>query len=273
MLSKKIIENLSFVNLVDYNNIGSVDLIIGGGGFFSYYVLGVERIIKKLEKEKKIEIKRYAGTSSGSISCVCMVCKVPSFKVLELYENIRGKKNYFDLLGKELEKILPEDAYLQCSGKVFISISHWTWFGLRNVIISEFFSNKDLISACLSSSCFPFFITNKLYYKFRNLYALDGCLTNNTEFFCECDRKIIIKPNNVLYYKYLMTSPFDDSIEGLVVKGAIEFEKFVRNEHHTFTSIQWYKKKSKIIYVVFFFGVCNILQNNKIIQKLFGVLR
>ena len=57
MLSKKIIENLSYVNLIDYNNIGSVDLIIGSGGFFSYYVLGVERIIKKLEKEKKIKIK------------------------------------------------------------------------------------------------------------------------------------------------------------------------------------------------------------------------
>ena len=246
MLSKKILKNLSKVNVSEYTNYGDVDLVIGGGGFFGYYVIGIDRIIKKLHRFDKINVVRYAGTSVGSITCVLMVCSVPTNKVIEIYEHVKNKHNYFDLLAEELRKVLPSNAYELCSGKVFISITYFTWFGLKNIIVSNYKDNDDLISACMSSSCMPFFVTNRFFYKFRNLYTLDGCLTNNTAFFLDNKRKqIVVKPNSVFYYKRLMVAPLDDSIEGLIVKGAIEFDKFLRNENHNFTSISWYSVKEK----------------------------
>lgn len=52
--------------------------------------------------------------------------------------------------------MLPEDAYKRCCGRLFISISIVTLFGLKNRIISEYTSNDDLFEACCASSTIPF---------------------------------------------------------------------------------------------------------------------
>lgn len=248
-LSKRIMENLSKVNLDCYQkSYGTVDFVIGGGGFFGYYLLGIDRIIKKLENHNQIHIERFAGTSVGSISCVFMVCGADTSTMLELYKNIKNRKDYFDLLSSELDRLLPEDAHRRCTGRVFISISYWTLIGLQNIVISEFHTKKDLIEACLASSCLPFLVTNRLFYRFRGMYCLDGVLTKNLAYFKDKkNRQILIKLNRVTYDKYLMMSPSDDSIESLVVKGAIDFDTFLRGEKHNFSSIEWYNPKKGYI--------------------------
>jgi hypothetical protein len=49
--------------------------------------------------------------------------------------------------------VLPEDAYIKCSGVVHLSISVVTWSGIRNLIVSEFTSNEDLIEVRLWRFC------------------------------------------------------------------------------------------------------------------------
>jgi hypothetical protein len=79
-----------------------------------------------------------------------------------------------------MKENMPKDAYLKCSGKLFIQITYVTMWGFEGGLISEFESNQDLFEACLASSCIPF-LTEKLgLRKFRGRWVIDGGLTNNT---------------------------------------------------------------------------------------------
>ena len=55
-----------------------------------------------------------------------------------------------------IDDLLPEDAYLQCTGRLFISITVVSLTGFKNRLVSEFTSNQDLFEACLASSTIPF---------------------------------------------------------------------------------------------------------------------
>jgi hypothetical protein len=74
------------------------------------------------------------------------------------------------------QKYLPEDAYLKCSGRLFIVVSQMTIYGFRENIISDYKSNEELIDAIIG--------TTHIIGLFRNLpicrnrYAFDGCYTN-----------------------------------------------------------------------------------------------
>lgn len=59
-----------------------------------------------------------------------------------------------------LVTVLPRDAYLRCCGRCFISITVLDRFGWlpRNMLVSEFESNEDLVNACFASSCIPFVV-------------------------------------------------------------------------------------------------------------------
>jgi hypothetical protein len=53
---------------------------------------------------------------------------------------------------------IPEDAYIQCSGRLFISITTFDLVrGFENMIVSQYTSNEDLIEACKASGTIPFF--------------------------------------------------------------------------------------------------------------------
>ena len=58
------------------------DLVVSGGGMKFYYLLG----IKKALEEKKINIKRYSGTSSGSIFIVLIICGIDNKILINTYQ-------------------------------------------------------------------------------------------------------------------------------------------------------------------------------------------
>lgn len=202
------------------------DLVISCGGFFGFYVIGIDRVLKKLEKNGYCKVRRYAGSSVGAICCVLMCCGVPTTNLVEMYERLYRRPDYFLLLRKELLAVLPPDAYLRCSSRVFIHTTR-VGFWLRPVVFSSYTDNADLVDACLASSNFPFLISPLPVFSYHNEWYIDGCFTRSLPVFDDSSRQLLVKLYRINYPCIASLFPNDDSIEGLIVKGAVEAEKFL----------------------------------------------
>jgi predicted acylesterase/phospholipase RssA len=243
MLTTKLLKNLSEYQLDNHINLKEIDISIGGGGFSGFFVIGLHKILKKIQStQRDFSVVRYCGTSVGAICCILMVCNVPHEKIITLYDNLRKVSDYFSNLRSEILKILPDDAYEQCSGKVFISITQLPYF--NNLVISHFISNEDLVDACMASSCMPFFVTYNFPYRFRNRWCVDGFLSKNLILFQDSLRpQLIVKVHRIPYYYLHRFSPTDESIVGLIVKGAVEAEDVLcKNKSSTY--LVWKKTKN-----------------------------
>lgn len=90
---------------------------------------------------------------------------------------------------------------------MFISITVMTTFGLKNLIVSEYYSNEDLLEACLASSTIPYITERKMYRTFRGMKVVDGGLTNNTPVFRDGTRRqLIFRLSQVNYYYHYFHS-------------------------------------------------------------------
>lgn len=76
-------------------------------------------------------------------------------------------------------RTLPQDAWQRCSGRVHISISVLDGLRLRNLVVSQFHSNDDLMEACIASSSIPFLSATGFGQRFRGMRVLDGGATKN----------------------------------------------------------------------------------------------
>jgi hypothetical protein len=98
-----------------------------------------------------------------------------------VHQHMASRKLYVwldtpDFLRDMWQKYLPDDAYLKCSGRLFIVVSRLTFYGFREDIISEYKSNEELIDAII---CTCHIIGVYRYLPFcRNRIAFDGCYTN-----------------------------------------------------------------------------------------------
>jgi predicted acylesterase/phospholipase RssA len=87
-----------------------------------------------------------------------------------------------------------------CTNRMFISITVITSTGLKNMIVSQYESNDDLIEACLASSTIPYITERKMYRTFRGMKVVDGGLTNNTPVFRDgARRQLIFRLSQVRY--------------------------------------------------------------------------
>jgi hypothetical protein len=207
-----------------------IDLIMSGGGFLGYYLLGMDRVFKKLKKTHSLTIVRYAGTSVGSFAAVAMVCGLGD-EMLTLYDTLQGNIHYFKELRSSFLSILPPNAYELCSSRVFISISVIDFYHgfpmLRNIIVSTFSDNSDLVDACMASSNVPFLVSSSFFYMFRGQRCLDGCFTRYIPLFGDCERRqLIVRLDNIPYSWRAIFTPFSNLALPLVIKGALETEMF-----------------------------------------------
>jgi hypothetical protein len=126
---------------------------------------------------------------------------------------------------------MPENAYEICSGRLFISITEVTWCGLKNRIISQYSSNRDLFEACLASSAIPYLTFPGAVRTYRDMWVLDGGITNNTPIFPDLPRRtLVFRLTDLFYPAQLMVNPRDTCIEALVVRGAIQMSRFLQGE-------------------------------------------
>lgn len=130
------------------------DVVVQGGGPNSIYLLGLYDTFKKLEKTGDIRISRYMASGVAAILCVLLYLDVEKQSVVDFCNRMLDDITN-DRWKKDLLRILPHDAYVFCSNRVFIytsvSVYSWLYFYRPVLIVSEFRSNRDLVEACVIS--------------------------------------------------------------------------------------------------------------------------
>lgn len=261
----KLIKKLSLndLSLIDHKE---VDIVITGGGFIGFYLIGVAHVLRRLMKKNHITVRRFAGASVGALFSILMVLDTPLDDCIRLYDHLRDVTDG-DIIGKlreEVRKLLPSDAYKRCDGRVYISITSFQNWLPSNMIVNTFRSNDELLDACMASCFVPFVLSPKMYYRFNNMRCIDGCFTNNVPVFTDGSARyqLIIRLYKIPYPIHYILRPYDDSIELLMVKGTIECAKFLSKNHNT-SVFEWLdtsstKKNTNVAYFFFMTGILSM---------------
>lgn len=228
------------------------DIIIGGGGLKGYYVFGAMEIIKKMINANLIKIRNFVGTSIGAIIAVYTICDISLHKIRNVYEFARynsSKKDLNKILLKILNKYLPEDIHLKCNGRVKIVLSELTFLGFKEKIFDKYESREHLLKILSATTYIPYITSNsikgvningKIYY--------DGGFVKNTPIIKNNNlTQLVFKTESVKYSTSNIFKLKDKCPEILIIKGAIEMEKFIlelKENKSTNSAIKWYPKKN-----------------------------
>jgi hypothetical protein len=230
-----------------------IDVVFSGGGLRGYYCCGSYVVLNALVNTHGLKIRRISGASAGAWCSVFMACDTHPLDWADTYyESMHVEHQvlldgYRSFIPTMLIKMLPDDAYIRCSGRIHISITTVSLLGgLKNIVVSEFTSNDDLIAACFASCTIPFLSTSDTARKFRGEYVLDGGTTNNLPVFTDKKRKQIVFDLAKVEYPFALSfAPSDRCVEALILRGAVEMRLFLLDHHkkkgHKFGVILWGK--------------------------------
>ena len=126
-----------------------------GAGFLGIYHVGVVSCLKAHAGRLLRKINKYGGCSAGALAACMLLCDINMEECVHFVMNQASKvhqstlgplsRNFdiVDQIRKTSAKHLPADAYQKASGKLYISLTRVSDF--KNVIVSQYESNKDLI--------------------------------------------------------------------------------------------------------------------------------
>uniref|UniRef100_A0A8R1HYG4 PNPLA domain-containing protein n=1 Tax=Caenorhabditis japonica TaxID=281687 RepID=A0A8R1HYG4_CAEJA len=167
-------------------SVEQMNLSFGGCGFTCIYHAGVAAAIRQYAPELLQE--RILGASAGAIAAAILMSGVcvshATVTMMKVVSEVRSRTfgsmhpdvDIMQTLRKELKRILPDNAWQLCTGRVIISLTRWS--DQKNVIIDEYPTNEDLIDAVICSSFIPLYcgLTPPT---FRGVQYIDGGVTNN----------------------------------------------------------------------------------------------
>ncbi|KAA0183749.1 Patatin phospholipase domain-containing protein 2 [Fasciolopsis buskii] len=163
------------------------NLSFAGCGFLGLYHVGVCCCLKKLAPHL-YQNKHISGSSAGAIAAVCLVCDVNIAECVQyMCELINNARRYLlgpfdprfrvtEHLREGLNRILPSDAHVICSGRLSISMTSFATG--KNVVVNQFRDKYELINAVLCSTFIPIF-SGFVPPTFRGQPVLDGGLSDN----------------------------------------------------------------------------------------------
>lgn len=199
-------------------------------------------------KKYKVKIARVAGASAGAWAGMFILTGVKTEDWIETYYACKEQPDkhiitVYDELWPWFKDALPSNAYQICTGKLFISLTVVNAYGaLQNQMISEYYSNEDLYSCCVASSCIPYLTISSLTYRFRGNLVFDGGITNNTPIFTDgLRRQLVFRLYDVEYPFRLLVAAKDSCIDVLVLRGALLMKMFLEGE--ATDSIAWLEEK------------------------------
>ncbi|KAL3842014.1 hypothetical protein ACJMK2_020087 [Sinanodonta woodiana] len=158
-----------------------------GCGFLGIYHVGVASCLK-LNAPELLKDCHFSGASAGAILACCLIsdCDLgESTKfVLRLATKARSHSlgplhPSFDLvqiMEDALMEFLPANAYEIATGRLHISLTRVS--DRKNVMVSEFSSNQELIQALMCSAFVPLY-SGLVPPKFRGVRYIDGGLSDN----------------------------------------------------------------------------------------------
>jgi hypothetical protein len=205
-------------SLTDKEPRTEIDIVISGGGLKGYFMTGCSAVLKHELKKQNISIRRIAGASAGAWCGLFMLTDFSTANWLETYYLSQERLHLtmhesYNEMWPWIESHLPENAYQICSGRLFISVTEVTWCGFRNRIISEFSSNRDLFDACLASSTVPYISLPTAMMKFRDMWVIDGGVTDNTPIFKDLPHRVLVfRLSDVFYPFKLLVHPKGTSL-------------------------------------------------------------
>nr|CAH7734812.1 unnamed protein product [Callosobruchus chinensis] len=163
-----------------------INISFAGCGFLGIYHVGVVCCFRKYAPQ--LMFAKVSGASFGAIAAVSMILGIPlgdmTSDVLRVCAEARKRSlgafspsfNINRLLLENLEKFLPDDAHIRCSGKLHVSLTRV--HDGKNVVISHFDSREELIQCLLASAFIPFF-SGLIPPKFRGVRYMDGGYSDN----------------------------------------------------------------------------------------------
>jgi predicted acylesterase/phospholipase RssA len=222
-------------------------LFFCGGGWKSFYHYGIYKGLK-LQNSNIINKFNYIGSSMGSFVAIISCCNIDidttflkmTYELASNFEN--NLYNNIFSMGKQLrdiiEQCLPSNAYELASGRCFIVITTLSTNGLQQEIISEFYSQDDLLDALIASIYIPMW-TGVGIYKYRNKICLDGSILNlNKNIYNNCikiifnDDNSYIKQTNDINIPFVLPIPNKNQIDKTInmgLKDCINFYSYKKN--------------------------------------------
>ena len=128
-----------------------------GSGFLGIYHIGVVSCLKTHAQKLLDKIERCGGCSAGALAACMLACNLDLEAGIQFVINqssmvrksVLGPfyKDFSKNIRESCSKSLPLDAYKRASGRLFISLTRVS--DLKNVVVSEYKSNEDLIDVSL----------------------------------------------------------------------------------------------------------------------------
>lgn len=216
---------------IDYRTIPvEMDLVLDSGAFNGLFMYGGLLYIKELELLGKTRVNRISGSSVGALSgCLYILNK---FDVIEnIYEKLRSGFNntinlhiLYELIDKEFSQI-DESSYKQLNSRLFINYIDIN--EKREIVVSEYTSNSDVIEKLKKSTFIPVITNNHLTY--------DNCIDAMTPYiFTEknIERKILfINLFKIGGLKQMLNIFHDKNIAHRTLSGILDIHDFFLKTH------------------------------------------
>ena len=233
------------------------DCIVNGGGIKGYYVYGSLIILKKMMDLNKIKIRKFIGHSAGAFLSVFIFSGldpiiIRNFNDFALKNN--SKFHVDKILLKAFWELMPENIHELINGKVSIVISTPLMSKQRHLMIDKFNSKLHLMQILHATSYIPFLTTDT--FKGVNIGGeryYDGGFSNISFVNFKNDIPQLVFNTWDVEYSLSKTFSFKDKFpEYIILKGTIEFEKFINNigeknfEENKLFPIKWIESLKNI---------------------------
>ena len=215
-----------------------VDVVFGGGGFAGLYMIGVIQYIR----DHNVRIDRVYGVSVGSMIGAGLICGVPIDESLKVYDQVffngfwrRGGPLSVSVSARRyLDMLLPVDAHIHCSNRLFITINECSGnvLQMKRKLISHFQTRDELLDVITASTWIPGFTAPfKLFrrwdaHKNANISCMDGFLPIPPPKYRD-RRMILVDPlaAPLRHWYHLAIAPDMVEIRRLIAEGRRDMEK------------------------------------------------
>ncbi len=143
----------------DFKESKNLNITFSGCGFLGIYHVGVASALKDRAPELLEKIDNFGGASAGALAAGSLLCGISLSESLQFTLRLAEHARRFSIgpfhprfqltktIRKVFRRMIPDDAYKLCSGRLHISLTRCSdW---KNVVVSEFHSNDDLVDVSL----------------------------------------------------------------------------------------------------------------------------
>jgi hypothetical protein len=154
-----------------------VQFIVGGGGFFVAYLLGIVSVVQQFfELDKCI----FAGSSAGCIPALALAADIPMSRIINTLLEISNRCNdgiydkIYNYLSDAIKQNIDQCTINKVNNRLYICVTEVPAF--KTQLINSWESVDDLTQCILCSSYIPIILGSKLSLKYKGKNYVDGDL-------------------------------------------------------------------------------------------------